>query len=342
MSYSAPVITVLMPVHNGAAFVRDAAESILRQTFRDFELLVVDDASSDGSAGILEQLGDARIRLIGSRERLRLSGALNLGLDHARGALIARMDADDIASPDRLACQRQFLAAHPDVGLCGGRATAFGLRAGPFFRPPLTHAEIQSYLLFDSPFVHPTVMMRRDLVERHGLRFNPAFCPADDYELWSRAVRLFPTANLDGVMLRYRVHAASLTQSEWGEMDAQATRIAARELAALNLSVNDETLRFHRNLGRGRCFPIRDRGTLDRAETWLQSLVSANDAAGRCAPEAFRRIVAGIWFSACYHAGALGAGMLQHYATSGLRKAHPTSAREWAALLHVAARRRSS
>ena len=85
---------------------------------------------------------------------------------------------------------------------------------------------------FDCPFVHPTVMLRRDAIEKHRLRYDPAYCPTDDYELWSRAVRLFPAVNLDRVVLRYRVHAASLTQAQWGDMDAHATRIAARELAA--------------------------------------------------------------------------------------------------------------
>ena len=335
-----PEITVLMPVHNGAAHVREAAESILSQTFRDFEFLVVDDASDDRTVEILESLGDPRLRLVKSRERLRFSGALNLGLDQSRGEWIARMDADDIALPDRLARQREFLRARPEIGLCGGLATAFGLRQGPYFRPPMTHPEIQAYLLFDSPFVHPTVMVRRDLLERHGLRFDPAFCPADDYELWSRAARLFPVANLDRVVLRYRVHGASLTEATWGDMDACAARVAGRELQALGMTVDDETLHFHRNLGRGRCFPIDDAATLARAEDWLTRLVAANDAVRRYDPDAFRRVVAGIWFSACYHAGQTGLNMVRRYAASPLRRARPASAREWAALLHVAIRRR--
>lgn len=333
-----PEITVLMPVHNGEPHVREAAASILNQTFRDFEFLVVDDASDDRTVEILESFGDPRLRLLKSRERLRFSGALNFGLEHARGALIARMDADDIALPDRLACQRAFMQAHPDIGLSGGLATAFGLRRGAYFRPPMTHAEIQAYLLFDSPFVHPTVMMRRELLEQHGLRFDPAFCPADDYELWSRATRLFPVANLDRVVLRYRVHGASLTGTEWGSMDACAARVAGRELQALGLAGDDEALRFHRNLGRGGCFPIGDAATLARAETWLQKLLAANDRAGRYDREALRRIVAGIWYSACYHAGPVGREMLRRYAGSSLRRGRATSVREWAALFHVALR----
>lgn len=333
-----PEITVLMPVHNGEAYLREAVDSILTQTFRDFEFLVVDDASDDRTVEILESFGDPRLRLVKSRERLRFSGALNLGLEQARGALIARMDADDVALPDRLARQREFMRAHPELGLSGGLATAFGLRRGTYFRPPMTSAEIQAYLLFDSPFVHPTVVLRRELVERHGLRFDPAFCPADDYELWNRAARLFPVANLDRVVLRYRVHGASLTGSEWGSMDACAARVAGRELQALGLAADDEALRFHRNLGRGCCFPIGDAATLARAEAWLRQLLAANDRVGRYDRVAFRRIVAGIWYSACYHAGAVGLDLVRRHAASSLRRGRATSLREWAALLRVALR----
>jgi len=336
-----PEITVLMPVHNAAAYVRESAQSILAQSFRDLELLVVDDASTDDTVPILESLGDPRVRVIRSRERLRFSGALNVGLDAAAGTFIARMDGDDIALPDRLAVQREFLVAHSEVGLCGGRATVFGMGRGQHTRPPLSHREIMSNVIFDNPIVHPTVMFRREILERHRLRYDPAFCPADDYELWSRAVRLFPIVNLDRVVLYYRVHAASLTQAHWGDMDKHGARVAARELAALELSVDEETLRFHRNLGRGRCFPIRQRQELARAESWLETLLAANVRNDRFPGPEFRRSVAKIWYGACYHAGTLGGWMVARYARSGLRRALPATAKEWGALLKVAALRTS-
>lgn len=334
----APEITVLMPVHNSETFVKEASESILSQTFRNLELLVVDDASTDQTVEILESLDDPRVRIIKSRERLRFTGALNLGIEHATGTFLARMDGDDIALPNRLALQRDYMMAHPQVGLCGGLATNFGMREGPFFRPPFTHGEIVSYMLFDSPFVHPTVMFRRDFLERHRLRYDPAFCPTDDYELWRRATRLFPVANLKQVLLRYRVHASSLTQSEWDHMDRHALRIAALELFDLGITASTDELRFHRNLGRGRCFSIKRRDELERAEAWLQRLLAANSQSKRYPADEFARIVSGIWFSACYHAGSLGLWMPNRYARSPLRNGKGTSLKEWGALFHVAVR----
>lgn len=337
-----PAITVLMPVHNGEEFLRASAESILAQTLRDFELLIVNDGSTDRTPDILAGLAaaDPRVRVIGGVARLGFSGALNFGLEKARGALIARMDADDIALPDRLKVQSDFLRAHSEVGLCGGKVEAFGMLSGTFYRPPLTPDETLCYALFDNPFAHPTIMLRRDLVIRHGLRFDPAFCPSDDYELWSRCLRLFPCANVDRIVLRYRVHARSMSTADWGEMDRLAAAISARELEAMGLPVDGETVRFHRNLGRGRCFAIRQREELLRGERWLHTLLAAGEKSGRYPAKAMRRTVADIWFNACYHAGALGPWALLRFAASPLRRPRRTSARDWLALAFMTGRRK--
>jgi hypothetical protein len=334
-----PKITVVIPVHNGAAHIREAVDSILTQTFTDFECLVIDDASSDDTVRILQAFKDPRLRLIESRDRLYITGALNLGLSQAKGAYVARMDGDDIALPDRLRIQFDYLEAHPDTGLCGGLARAFGTRQGLLFRPPLSHGEIQSYALFDSPFIHPTVMLRRDAFLRNQLTFDPAFRHCEDYELWSRAIRLFPCANLNRVVLHYRVHPGGVTQAAWSEMDANAARVAARELTALKLNPDAATLEFHRNIGRGRGVPIGRREELIRVEAWLQTLGAANDQVQRYPAREFRRVVSGIWYSACYHAGPLGAWMLARYLASPHRRARLTSPREGAALLRAALNR---
>jgi glycosyltransferase involved in cell wall biosynthesis len=329
-----PAITVLMPVHNGALFLRESAASILQQTCADFEFLIINDGSTDATPDILAGLAaaDARVRLAGGTERLGFSGALNRGLELARGEFIARMDADDIALPDRLQVQLDFLRAHTEVGLCGGRVVTFGLRAGSFHRPPLTAGETLCYALFDNPFAHPTVLFRRELFVRHGLQFDPAFCPTDDYELWTRCLRLFPCVNLDRVVLRYRIHGASMSEADWGEMDRHAARIATRELSALGLPADDEASRFHRSLGRGRCFPIHHTAELDRAAAWLRAILDANGRTHHYPDDTLARTCAEVWFRACFHAGAVGLAAMQRYAANPLRRARHTTPREWLAL----------
>jgi len=167
-----PLITILMPVHNGAAFLTEAINSMLNQSLKDFEFLIVDDASTDQSVAIIQGFKDPRIRLIQSPTRLKLSGALNLGLEHAEGRYVARMDADDISLPNRLEIQARFLEQNPGIGLCGSWIQYFGGPSTNILKRPSHHDEIRAFMLFDTPFAHPTVMLRRDSIEPHHLRFD--------------------------------------------------------------------------------------------------------------------------------------------------------------------------
>lgn len=322
-----------MPVHNGGSYLPEAVNSVLAQTFSDFEFLIVDDASTDQTVAYLQGIRDPRIRLLKSEQRLQIARALNLGLDHARGEWIARMDADDICLPDRLSRQLDFLAEHPEVGLCGGRITYFGSYTGRFHGLPLSYEDVRSSALFDNPFTHPTVMMRRDLFQRHQLRYDPVYCPADDYELWVRAMNHFPAMNMDRVVLRYRTHKRSLTSMEWTDMDAHSYRITARELRALGLNVDTQEVRFHRNISRIGNTEIRENKDLQRAEQWLQQILAANDETNYYPPAALRRVVGDVWYRVCYHAKAPGFETLRHYRRSPLRQLKPPVAKEYAAIL---------
>jgi len=328
-----PQITVLMPVHNGGSFLPEAVDSILAQTFSDFEFLIIDDASTDQTAAYLQDLREPRVRLLRSEQRVRLARALNLGLNHARGEWIARMDADDISMPDRLSRQLDFLAKHPDVGLCGGRINPFGLHTGRYYGLPENYEDLRSYALFNNPIAHPTVMMRRDLLERYDLRYDPDFCPADDYDLWARAMRHFPAMNMDSVLLHYRIHGESLTSTEWTDMDTHSSRIAARELRSLGLDVDAETARFHRNIGRISCMKISEVSDLQRAEKWLQVLLAANDRVKYYSQESLHRTVGDAWYRVCYHASALGFTTLRYYRQSPLRHLKQQNVKEYAAIL---------
>lgn len=327
-----PLITVLMPVHNGAAYLAEAICSMQRQTVGDFELLIVDDASTDHSLDIIRQITDPRIRLIESRERLKLSGALNLGLDQARGRFVARMDADDISLPHRLERQARFLDQHPDIGFCGSWIRLFGAGPHHVLRRPTTPALIHAFTLFDSPFAHPTVMLRRESFERHQLRFDGTYFPTEDFELWARALKCFPAANLPEVLLRYRVHGKSLTGSDWSTMDDQAIRVIRRQLDPLGLELSEDSLRFHRQLGMGRMSITRP--VLDRAEQWLTGIRDANRRTGVFEAGAMDEILGDVWFRANLHGAHLGFAIPRRYRNSALAGTDPRrlSRTAWIAL----------
>lgn len=212
METPSPAVTVLLPVRNGAAHLRAALESIFAQTFRDFELLVIDDGSTDATPEILRAVRDPRLRVITHAQNLGLVPTLNEGLDRARGELIARQDHDDLSHPDRLRKQVDFLRAHPACALVGAEAwqtDAAGRVAFRLLRPG-SAGSIRWHLCFDNAFIHSTVLFRRAII-RDECGGYPRSLHSEDYALWSRVARAHPTANLLEPLLYFREHAASAT-----------------------------------------------------------------------------------------------------------------------------------
>ena len=193
---SAPVVSVLMSVHDGAPWVREAVQSLLAQTLTDLEVIVVDDGSTDATADVLASLRDPRL-VIERRPHAGLTRSLNRALELSKAALVARLDADDVALPDRLARQRMFLGVHPDVGLLGTGAREVDVtgRELAVVRPPGDDATIRRALIRANPFVHSSVMMRRTVVELAG-GYDESLPVAQDYDLWMRMSRLTRLANL--------------------------------------------------------------------------------------------------------------------------------------------------
>lgn len=213
---TAPRVTVLMSVHNGEAFVAEAVDSILRQTFRDFELLAIDDGSTDTTADILDRYDDSRVRVLRNEENIGLTRSLNLGLAAARGEFVARQDADDLSEPERLACQVAFLDENGDVALVGAQGRGVD-DDGKFFSlsgwPKSTSSlAIRWQLMFDSPFVHTAVMFRRRVVWQILGGYNETFRASQDFELWSRMAERYNLRNLPDELIVFRARRDSVSR----------------------------------------------------------------------------------------------------------------------------------
>lgn len=205
-----PILSVVMSVYNGEQFLASAIESILDQTFRDFEFIIVNDGSTDGSLAILKEYAqrDCRIRLI-SRENRGLTASLNEGIANARGEWIARMDADDISLPDRFEKQLAWLQ-QTGADICGGWVKLTGTWFHRVWRYYGSSDAIRIKLLFGSAFAHPTVMLRSNLAKANP--YNEKAHYVEDYELWTRLAQLgVRMANYPGVVLRYRIHPGQVT-----------------------------------------------------------------------------------------------------------------------------------
>lgn len=205
-----PIISVVMSVYNGEQFLDSAVESILNQTFTDFEFIIVNDGSTDGSLAILKEYAqrDRRIHLI-SRENRGLTASLNEGIAYAHGEWIARMDADDISFPDRFEKQLAWLQ-QTGADICGGWVKLTGTWIHRVWRYYGSSDAIRLKLLFGSAFAHPTVMLRSSLVKANPYNENAHY--VEDYELWTRLARLgVKMTNYPGVVLRYRIHPGQVT-----------------------------------------------------------------------------------------------------------------------------------
>ena len=217
-----------MGVWNGAPQVGEAVQSVLTQTAADLELIVVDDESSDATPAILKSFRDPRLRVT-RRSRGGLTSALNAALALARAPLLARLDADDIALPQRLERQLEYLKRHPEVGLLGtaARETDAAGREVAVLRPPTDDALIRRALIRRNPFVHSSIVMRRAAVDLAG-GYDEAFPVAQDYDLWMRMSRVTRMANLSDLLVIRRLLPGRVTAAREGERFKAEARIRWR------------------------------------------------------------------------------------------------------------------
>ena len=214
MNKKSPLITVLMAVYNGEKYLREAIESILTQSYTDFEFLIINDGSSDRTEEIIVSYNDERIRYIKNDKNLKLIASLNKGLDLAKGEYIARMDADDISLPNRLEKQVIFMENNISHVLIGSRIHSFGA-ANDFGSLKLNSDEIVLKLISNNCIYHSTVMLRTKLLKSN--RYNKNYLHAEDYEFWTRCSQLGKLEVIEDVLLKYRVHSESISQSNYLE-----------------------------------------------------------------------------------------------------------------------------
>lgn len=322
-----PLVTVGMAVYNGQEYIAEALASVQAETYANWELLAVNDCSSDSSVDIIRSLDEPRIRLIENEENLGLVGVRNLIMQEARGTYVAWLDQDDLTFPARMSRQVEYLERNPGVSVCGSwTETRTEQPDGSFVRSlerlPSSHAELRAAMLFLNPVACNTVMMRREPFVSRGLAFRPEFGNSLDYDLWSVASDSLTLHNIPAALAAYRVHGTQTSRgAELERMNGQALRIQS-ELAerALGIRMSDEDLRSHR-LATVSPVIIDDPADLDAIERWFGRLRSANETAGAFDLEQFDRAVARQWTTAAlgWRAAGASAGQTLARAAQGLR-----------------------
>lgn len=292
-------VSVLLPVHNGELFLNASIRSMLDQSYSDFELIILDDGSTDTSANIVRefQKNDARIKLI-SLPKSGLATTLNTGLDLAKGEFLARMDADDVCLPDRLSRQVEYLDAHPLIGACGSWMESFGEKSARLLKYPCSSEDIKCAMVFYNPIPHPTVMIRREILHKYHLRYNEEYLYAQDYLLWLSFLKVSRIENLPQVLVKYRIHAGQISREKLAQQNFYAQSVRKELLLEM---VPPEILVSYENVHEDLCNNTYKytRNDLLLINRWLKILINNNKARKFLPHGNFLRLIQSEWFEVC-------------------------------------------
>lgn len=269
-----PKVSVLMPIYNGEKFLRQAIDSILTQTFKDFEFLIIDDGSVDKTAHILKTYKDSRMQIITHKTNKGLIFSLNQGIKIAKGKYIARMDADDISLPDRFIKQVKFMENNPKVAVCGTWIKLINNKNNDIWQPPSDHKTIKSLSLFYSSIYHPTALIRNDTLKRHGLSYNSSFIHAEDYELWVRIMEYAKVVNLKETLLLHRIHPNKVGNIINQIQVESANRVRLYQLHKLGIFPKKHEFAIHQAISYWQF--KSDKKFVNDARLWLKKLFIAN------------------------------------------------------------------
>lgn len=237
-----PKISVVMPVYNREQYLKESIESILCQTFKDFEFIIVDDQSTDSSWQIIQEYADKDPRIVAVKNTGKKGcySARNCGHRLAKGKYIAVMDSDDIALPNRLQTQFDFMKRNPEIGICGSWARMFGDK-DEIMQMPQNHEEIRDFNFFYCPMIHPSVIFRNTNL----ILYSENHSSAQDYDLWSRMADKLKFANIPEVLLLYRVHNDKIGSAKKEEQDNNANLVRMKNLSTIGINLSEQEQRIY-------------------------------------------------------------------------------------------------
>lgn len=306
-----PSISVIMPAYNASQYIRQAVESILSQTFENFELLVIDDGSSDNTSDVLSCYQDSRLRLLRNQSNEGVAHSLNRGIQEAKGRYIARMDSDDLSEPIRLEEQFKYMEQHKDVGVSGTWITIFGDQPSTVERSPVGKEIANAYLLFDNPLFHPSVIIRRSALDSLDIHYDSKFSRTEDYDLWTRIAEKTEIDNIPYPLTRMRHHQRSVTNTWSAEMTDQIELLLWCQLHKFGLEIDRRKVKMHHNISRGR--RCNSRQNLSEAVDWLLILRVHNMQSQRYSITAFDSVLGSILFRLCRNSTPLGWSVWKTY-----------------------------
>ena len=268
-----PKVSVIMPVYNAGEYLMEAIESILNQTFTDFEFIIIDDGSTDNSLNIINTYNDPRIILVRNETNLKLIASLNKGIKLANGKYIARMDADDISLPERLAKQVEFMDQHHNIAVCGTWVEVFCEYGQTFWRFPDNSDGIKCMLIFGCCIAHPSVVLRKSILDT-GFCYSQLYPHAEDYGLWVQIAQKHQIANLPQVLLKYRVSESQKSAKEEQQVNEGTAKIQIEQINALGIEPTEQECLLHWAISKEQFIP--DISFVHAVLAWFIKLKEAN------------------------------------------------------------------
>lgn len=313
-----PDISVLMSVYNAEKYVAEAIESILNQTFKNFEFIIINDASTDNSRNIIASYNDPRIRLFDNEKNLHVARTCNRSISLARSNLLVRMDADDISVPDRLQIQFDFMQKNPHIGLCGGWFEQFGAVTG-ISKRVTDHDMIRFSMLYVMPIHHPTAIMRKDVIVNNNIAYNPEYFAGEDHLFLIQIAEKTNVANIPKVLLKYRQHLNSTKDKLHEDLKYFLFRATQYQLNNMGVDITrDEFILFLRF-----CYSDFNfsQAEFDCLENMLLKMIIANSKSNYLNHAFFSGIIAQKWFHLCYNlTSRMGKFIYSKYRQSKLSK----------------------
>jgi glycosyltransferase involved in cell wall biosynthesis len=309
--------TAIMPVYNREEYLKDTIDSVLNQTFTDFEFIIIDDGSSDRSVQIIESYNDPRIKLFINESNRGTSYSRNRAIDLSSGEYIITIDSDDINLPQRFAKQIVYMDTHPAVGICGTWVKTIGETEGGLWRCAVKPDIVHCRTLFEAVLCHPSTIIRRKYLDQHSLRYSIELKRAQDWDLYCRGARHFQVVNIPEVLVYYRGRNYPKSSSDEDLMSQKYYyfyEIDKRNFQALNLQPTQAEMLVHRRLGN---LELKKEATfVTEANKWLNKLYLANQLAKVYPQTTFHQVLAGYWLEVCSYVSTSPLQAVQHFFAS--------------------------
>lgn len=283
-----PMISVVMPVYNAEKYLKESIDSILNQTYTDFEFIILNDGSTDNTEKIILSYDDQRIVYVKNEENLQIVKTLNKGIAISKGKYIARMDADDISLPERFEKQIKFMESNVDISVCGSFLETIGKEEKRIWKYPITPESIKVTLMFNSPLAHPSVIIRKSFFDKAV--YSLEYQKAEDYYLWVENSNESKYANIPEVLLYYRLHEFQTGQVSYDMQLKLSNDIRKKFLKTFGMEMSIEEYDIHEKISRGLYVDMY------KAELWLHKLYLQNESNKLFDEEALKTYLDAKWW----------------------------------------------